>query len=504
MPNMSAADTLIALSRDPRFSPYAMSAVPAWLWAPAGARMLWANASGAALLDAATPAALAERSFAADDPLAAEIARVAATLPSTGAPRLGQFQLGTHKLTCTCSRMSLGDAHGILIIGSEPMRPALPLAERAARLFSPGSEAVAVFSADGKLLYATGELDADTTLGTLGADALKSEAIAAGSATGDKRDRRAHADAGSAAAARPCWSRACRDAPEAATERAEQTRKPTQGRRCAAGRAGCRQSRARAQPNTPPEPQEQSERPLRFVWTMDADERFAVTGNDFAAAMGPRTADVLGRPWSEIAAALSLDPDGRVAKAIASRDTWSGVTVAWPSDVTGEAVTIELSGLPIFDRDRQFLGYRGFGVCRDVARAPRDDEHAREPSNRKRPRRRAEASAPEAPEPRPLLTVVPASKNVVPFRAAPAEKRPALTPVEHSAFREIAETLGKGAPPAPPITPRRRRARARRPSRRREPSHPVRCRAPSRAARRRRRRTTPIRSPSWSACRSAC
>ena len=135
MPNMSAADTLIALSRDPRFSPYAMSAVPAWLWAPAGARMLWANASGAALLDAATPAALAERGFAADDPLAVEIARVAATLPSTGAPRLGQFQLGTHKLTCTCSRTSLGDAHGILIIGSEPMRPALPLAERAARMF---------------------------------------------------------------------------------------------------------------------------------------------------------------------------------------------------------------------------------------------------------------------------------------------------------------------------------------------------------------------------------
>jgi len=183
---MSAADTLIALSRDPRFSPYAMSAVPAWLWAPAEQRLLWANASGAALLGAPTPAALAEHRYASDDPLADEIARVAATLPPTGAPRLGQVQLGTHKLTCTCSRTALpGDAHGVLIIGSEPMRPALPLAERAARLFSPGSQAVAVFSADGKLLYATGELDADTTLATLGADALKSEAVAAGVATGE-------------------------------------------------------------------------------------------------------------------------------------------------------------------------------------------------------------------------------------------------------------------------------------------------------------------------------
>ena len=99
--------------------------------------------------------------------------------------------------------------------------------------------------------------------------------------------------------------------------------------------------------------------------------------------MGPRTADVLGRPWSEIAAVLSLDPDGQVAKAISSRDTWSGVTVAWPSEVTGEAVTIELSGLPIFDRDRQFLGYRGFGVCRDFAHSRADSPSRR--LNRKRP-----------------------------------------------------------------------------------------------------------------------
>src|SRR5262249_16317614 len=28
---------------------------------------------------------------------------------------------------------------------------------------------------------------------------------------------------------------------------------------------------------------------------------------------------------------------------------------------------IELSGLPVFDRDRSFRGYRGFGVCRDLA-----------------------------------------------------------------------------------------------------------------------------------------
>ena len=69
--------------------------------------MLWANATGAALLGAATPAALAERSFAADEPVAAEIARLAASLPPTGAPRLEQLRGIGSNLVCTCSRVSL-------------------------------------------------------------------------------------------------------------------------------------------------------------------------------------------------------------------------------------------------------------------------------------------------------------------------------------------------------------------------------------------------------------
>ena len=61
---MSAADTLIALSRDPRFSPYAMSAVAGMaVGARREQRLLWANASGAALLGAPTPAALAEQRY---------------------------------------------------------------------------------------------------------------------------------------------------------------------------------------------------------------------------------------------------------------------------------------------------------------------------------------------------------------------------------------------------------------------------------------------------------
>src|SRR5262249_28487296 len=53
---------------------------------------------------------------------------------------------------------------------------------------------------------------------------------------------------------------------------------------------------------------------------------------------------------------------------------------------------------------------------------------------------------PKEPE-RPILTVVPAAPNVVPFPGGP-EKRPALTPVERSNFVTIGETLKNGEPAA--------------------------------------------------------
>ena len=75
-----------------------------------------------------------------------------------------------------------------------------------------------------------------------------------------------------------------------------------------------------------------------------------------------------GRPWSEIADELKLDPDNQVARAVATHETWSGIVMSWPVDDSSERLPIELSGLPVFDRDRSFRGYRGFGVCRDIER----------------------------------------------------------------------------------------------------------------------------------------
>ncbi len=103
---------------------------------------------------------------------------------------------------------------------------------------------------------------------------------------------------------------------------------------------------------------------MRFVWETDADNRFTITTQDFLDMAGIRTVNLLGRFWGEISAKLALDPEGLVAHAMMSRDTWSAMPVRWPL-ANGERIAVELSGIPAFDRERMFLGYRGFGVLRD-------------------------------------------------------------------------------------------------------------------------------------------
>jgi PAS domain S-box-containing protein len=185
--------------------------------------------------------------------------------------------------------------------------------------------------------------------------------------------------------------------------------------------------------------------PLRFVWQTDADGRFTLGSMEFAEAVGAQTVACVGRAWSEIAGELGLDPERRVERAIASRDTWSGIILAWPVEGSEERLAVELSGLPVFDRDRTFLGYRGFGICRDVARlaalhAARSTEIPNAGSVRG-------SSGTPAPETRPQLSLVPTAKNVVPFRSvAGNERRPALSAVERTAFREIGEVLTSGLP----------------------------------------------------------
>jgi PAS domain S-box-containing protein len=231
--------------------------------------------------------------------------------------------------------------------------------------------------------------------------------------------------------------------------------------------------------------------PLRFTWKMDADGRFWLDRSEFTYLIGPRTAAGFGRPWRDIAERFSLDPEGRLARAAATHDTWTGITLDWPVD-GGERLRIELSGLPVFDRTRKFAGYRGFGVCRDLdgltrLAALRRFELSLAPPVKRRlsadivetdswqtfaavlpgeadvmPSAPLERSVPADEETSPQTDLdksVEPPKNVVPFRPVGEPRSPALTPVENNAFNELARQLAErlerddDSPPAVPAVP---------------------------------------------------
>lgn len=223
------------------------------------------------------------------------------------------------------------------------------------------------------------------------------------------------------------------------------------------------------------EPPAPRQHPLRFLWKVDAEGRFVLLSDEFIHLIGPRTAAGFDRPWREIADAFALDPEGRVAQALASKDTWAGITLNWPAD-GGEHLPVELAGLPVYDGDRNFAGFRGFGVCRDLDGLNRLDALRRfellaEPAapqslsaNVVEPEPEPEPPPPPieppAPEPEPEAeltdpttdanshptdpeTPVETPPNVLPFRAPGDTRSPTLTPVENSAFNELARQLSE-------------------------------------------------------------
>ena len=104
--------------------------------------------------------------------------------------------------------------------------------------------------------------------------------------------------------------------------------------------------------------------PVRFVWRTDAGGKFSQVSPEFALAVGELAADIVGRRFQDVANAFALDPTGDIAGLLARRDTWSGRSVAWPVAGTDLKIPVDLAALPVYDRNRNFQGFRGFGVAR--------------------------------------------------------------------------------------------------------------------------------------------
>lgn len=442
--------------RDPRLAAHAVSAAPAWLWSIDGTQVRWSNVAGAALLQT-TPAQIGSVQFARDHHVAEQIAAAAASLPADGAPRLERLRgLGTQiggLLICQLQRLTYpGAGDAILVVAMDRVGAALPFDQRVRGILETFPEPAAAF-------YPTGEL-ACALAGTqdwLGG-ATNFTALAPLSALTDVL-RDGHTRTTDANVPLSIIRLGSGSDTVLAVSREAQTARQFDSPSVAdTGPRTSHYGGARAMLDEivvapPPRPQspvapksdETTMDPLtttqRFVWATDIDGHFTIGTPAFVASTDPLTAALLGETWTTIATALNLDPDGKIAAALASQATWSALPVAWPA-ANGGHLAVELSGLPVIDRSRAFTGFRGFGICRGlmtspVAAATQSQTAAvhHEPAE--------PVAQPAAPAP-----IEPPSSKVIAFRppvspvtpAAPAT--PSLTPVEQNAFHEIARELG--------------------------------------------------------------
>ena len=89
--------------------------------------------------------------------------------------------------------------------------------------------------------------------------------------------------------------------------------------------------------------------------------------SDRAAAERARRSVEAPAEFREAAGARRHHEPHRVADVSVRSDRPHRVAVQPERPVDGGArLRVELSGLPMFDRARNFVGYRGFGVCRDL------------------------------------------------------------------------------------------------------------------------------------------
>jgi PAS domain S-box-containing protein len=511
---MNFAEFQLQASGDPRLAAYAASPLPAWLWSSDGTQILWANPVGAGVFGAADGAALTNRIFGPADQHRRQVARLASRVATSGAIRLERLQgFGAAPgmlATCGYQRIDFHDgSHGLLIVASAPP----VVRERPVATVQPDTKpAEPPAVADAEPLPATADagqpspspVDARAELALFDAFA---EPSATPVVEPDVAAEPPEPDLESVlqldlphVEATPRETPHAEAAPEVSPTIDAPAPEPSPTIEAVADEPANAEAIAAPAPSPVDAPLSAPHRlPLRFMWQVDQDDRFTLTTDEFIRLIGPHTAARFGRPWHEIAETFGLDADGRVTQALATRATWTGMTLNWPVDGGGR-LPVELSGLPVFDAARNFYGYRGFGVCRDteaLARlaaerdhpssegvaapppwsadivqagpAPDAPPHDMRAEDSPDPAGAASSSFAELPDPiasetshqtdletpveppkdtpTETITEIPAEapmetpKNVLPFRPLGDAKPPPLTPVENSAFDELARQL---------------------------------------------------------------
>jgi PAS domain S-box-containing protein len=418
--------TFVELSTLPAIAELAGDTRAAWVWSADGARILWANAAGAAFFSVRDVAGFSRLSGLARSPARPHIARIA-TAGDTERMSIDRLRfyrgLRVLLLTCQCQRLVLPDGHdaALIVCGdkglalTEPPYPAfldlLAGQDRSAFLIEDdghvsaqsgdlsetpetapleGSETVRfapVRMDDGYHDGAVFRLDPTRTLALVENGILEDMPLAVEEASEEVVSNEAAAEPPAPETEdatadkseditkdRDLWVRAqdvLEDEPDE-EDGEEVVAEETLASENASEEAAPAPAAPEATEAAPTKSEDDAfqfvarRRPVRFAWQMDIDQRVTFISDEFAETMGPAAADIVGKTWSEIADSFGIDKNGKIARALDRRDTWSGKTVNWPVSGAALRVPVDMAALPAFNRDRAFEGYRGFGVCRSA------------------------------------------------------------------------------------------------------------------------------------------
>ncbi len=483
---MEGTRAYLELARLAAVGPLLLDPRPAFVVGGDGARVLWANVSGAAFFGAAEIPALLGHDLSASNPARAQIARLSRLLPSDH-PTLEMLRFGfgvrLATLTAACQRLNLpGDERAVLIVGAAAAATG-SLRARAEHLtgaLANDDGAVAVIDDDGTPLATStgfGQAERSGIAPLIEAartrEAVVEHTVELGGGTRPGAAIRFPADGhtcvlvllGPAEVARTTAPSEPGPAPP-----------PTAPPRDIAPAGEPSAPFAAKPPPPPPAPSQVAPwAPLaptvHFTWATDSEGRFTFVSPELGDVVGAGNAAVVGKTWPTVAEALALDPAGAVTAALARGAPWSA-TVHWPLETSDAAVAVDLAATPIPGG-----GYHGFGTYRS------DDR--REDLRRDRVTLAAIETAPPPHPPEPSANgdlddaaraSIEGGISETPPEAAPSEAQPpsngvplpgtdrsvaeapeTLTGSEADAFRQIREVLA----PETQAKGKRKRARAR-------------------------------------------
>jgi PAS domain S-box-containing protein len=344
---------------------------PAWVFRSDGAAILWANAAGARFFGDNSMTALLERPIPGSNPIVKQLNALADILP-TETPRMEILRFALDftisALPTACWRIDLVDgSNAVLVVAMTDAanESIISRAEDLTDLIASDDSLVAIIADDGRIIGASGEFQsfspASLAIDTLAEAILLSE------------DRIVKQTIQIAGMIRPSGIVRFQNGGEPMSLLIVGPAE-AQGAKILSNTDEAIEAFVTAGQATPPSSAETTPA-VRFLWQLDADQRFTFVSDELCRVVGDENSNLVGASWRDAAERLLIDEDGLVQSALDDRKQWSGVKIFWPVDGGDLRIAAELSAVPIIEHG-ETVGHRGIGIL-----SPDDNRLDEQPAN---------------------------------------------------------------------------------------------------------------------------